>query len=431
MNDISGEVNSSESVPDSDQIKTQPDFARQDDSGFGRPCGPKRVFPVNQPKTAPDGGVSEHEPIKEQPNFARRGDSGFGRPRGPQVSLPPIVDSTPESDLEFTDTEDEKFFGDDIFLPWVGKALRGLIFPIAAIAGFFIVIQTASFLVSVRKLPLVDQILLIIPVIIFGGLAVWYILKMFRLWWKLRVSPQIQLKAMRELANRKELRELSTRDKNRAVSKLKELLEDERAYAGKEFRSALKKFATSPDEFELIEKLEVARKKLIDDATYRRKASSEWLKDFEQNFQKLLDEIAGIRIRKYYFHAGIMTAISPYPLMDRLIVLRVCLAMLKDLLEIYALKPSWDKSLVLLAKVIIKTYLAGVIDKVAGEAAEHAVNNVIENIPALAATTAAKGICAVVSKGAGKGAGMLVQAVMVYRLGQTTIKMLRPIQDVV
>ena len=118
-----------------------------------------------------------------------------------------------------------------------------------------------------------------------------------------------------------------------------------------------------------------------------------------------------------------MTGISPYPLFDRLIVLRACLGMLKELLAIYALKPSWDKNLVLLAQVILDTYLAGVIDN----AAENGMNLVMDNIPELTNVTLSRGLDLVIRKGGGRGAGMLTQAYMVYRLGNAAVKVLRPV----
>ena len=95
----------------------------------------------------------------------------------------------------------------------------------------------------------------------------------------------------------------------------------------------------------------------------------------------------------------------------------------EDLLEIYALKPSWDKNLVLLAKVILNTYLAGIIDN----AAENGMNLVMDNLPELTNVTLSRGMDLVIRKGGGKGAGMLAQAYMVYRLGNAAIKVLRPV----
>ena len=53
----------------------------------------------------------------------------------------------------------------------------------------------------------------------------------------------------------------------------------------------------------------------------------------------------------------------------------------------------------------------------------------MDSIPELTNATLSKGLDMIIRKGGGKGAGMLAQAYMVYRLGNAAIKMLRPIQD--
>ena len=363
----------------------------------------------------------QSEPAAE--SARREYDPGIGRRKNgkdivPEDELNPPL--PPESMPDADSGEAEDFLKNDTILPWLGKTLRASLLLAASFAMFFIITQTASFLASVRQLSRIEQILLAIPMVIFGCIILWYLYKMLSLFWKLRVSPQIRLKALQALEERKTLRDLSLNAGHKAVEKLCRLLEDGRTYGSKDYPAALRKLEVPPDQ---IDELNNARLKLIENARNPRSASSDWLVDFREHFQIRLDEIAAKRIRKYYVHAGIMTGISPYPLFDRLIVLRACLGMLKDLLEIYALKPSWDKNLVLLAKVILNTYLAGFIDN----AAESGMNLVMDNLPELTNVTLSKGLDLVIRKGGGKGAGMLAQAYMVYRLGNAAVKVLRPI----
>jgi len=317
--------------------------------------------------------------------------------------------------------EDEDLLKTVSFFHGAARCFRGVVLFAAAVAVIFIITQTASFLANVRQLSRVEQILLTIPMVIFGLVIAWYILKMFAVFWRLRVSPQIRIKALQELSERRELREMSLKAHRRAVEKLSSLLADKNAYADKKYAGTLARLAVPPDQ---IDELEGVRTRLIREAETPQGSPGDWLNDFKRNFQAPLDEIAKRRIRKYYIHTGIMTGISPYPLFDRLIVLRACLAMLKDLLEIYALKPAWDKNLILLARVILNTYLAGVIDK----AAEAGVDLVMDSIPELTNATLSKGLDMIIRKGGGKGAGMLTQAYMVYRLGNAAVKMLRPVE---
>ena len=396
---------------------------RKGDSSSMRPSGPKQPFPtISHSAVASEKYSAEGlgKPTR------RKGDFGLGRPSGPkQAFQPDKLQETfsTESDLEQALDDGEKFLDSDVFWNWFGKPLRGLILPVGAIAGFFVITQTVSFLTNIRQLPITGQIGLGAGLAIFGGLIVWHLIKTLRLWWRLRVSPQVQTRALRELADREALRELCIKNNKSAVDKLMELLGNERTYAGEEFKAALKRLAVSTEEIADFEK---RRRQLLCDAQL--KSSDEWLDDFKIKIQEPLDKIADRRIKKYYYHAGFMTALSPYPLMDRLIVLRTCLAMLQELLEIYALKPSWGNRLILFAKVILNVYLAGVIDDAVGSKVEAGVNTVIDNIPALTTTAVDKGLGFIASKGAGKGAGMLVQAYMVYRLGNAAQKMLRPIK---
>ena len=186
----------------------------------------------------------------------------------------------------------------------------------------------------------------------------------------------------------------------------------------------LRKLVDSKDQ---IKALERAREQLIENSEDMPGTPHDWLIDFKRDFQNPLDKIAEKRIWKYSKHAAVMTAISPYPLIDRLIVLQACLAMLKELLEIYALKPSWDKNLMLLARVILNTYLAGVIDEVVGKGAENAADNVASALANWCEKDIPGGIIPVIGKGTGKIAGMITQAIIVRRLGYAAMGMLQPI----
>ena len=102
----------------------------------------------------------------------------------------------------------------------------------------------------------------------------------------------------------------------------------------------------------------------------------------------------------------------------RLIVLSSSIGMLKDLLELYSLKPTWDKNVVLMAQVIINTYCAGVLENITDSA--------IENISNLAGEAFTQ-IPDIALRAAGKTTETVVHGCMVYRLGQAALKVLRPV----
>ena len=389
--------------------------------------GPKVYYDPDSPQV-PAEPSAEERPAPDLPgpgtSARRENDTCVGRRMPEKDYLPPgaLEPPLPPDPAGRDGGEVEELLKNDTVLPWFGRVLRGILLLTAAVGMFFIVAQTASFLANVRRLSLAEQILLAIPAVIFGLIILWYFVKALLLFRRLRVSPQIGFKALQVLSERREMREMSRKAKRAAVEKLTALLKDRRAYAAKDYPETLRKLDVAPEQLKALDR---ARQKLIGEAENPPGTSLDWVEEFREKFQSQLNGIAGKRIRKYYLHAGIMTGISPYPLFDRLIVFRACLAMLKELLEIYAVKPSWDKNLMLLAQVILNTYLAGVIDN----AAESGMDLVMDNLPELTNVTLSRGLDLVIRKGGGKGAGMLTQAYMVYRLGNAAVKMLQPVCD--
>lgn len=301
------------------------------------------------------------------------------------------------------------------FVSKASKVLKFILLLLAAAATVFIVTETASFLASVRKLSLLEQIFLSIPMAIFAGIILYLIINLFFLLRKFHVSPQISIKALEQLEERRSLRKLSLMCNRDAVKKLSRFLE---SYPSDGVE--LKKLGISSD---VISRLEKNRRKLIESANNLPGTTQDWIVDFRINFQNKLDEIAKKRIQYYSWNVAVMTGISPFSLIDRLIVLSGCLSMLKEFMQIFALKPSWDKNLVLMGKVIIQTYLAGIIYDVADTGID-AINSKLlegvgEGIPDFACKVAS-GFSKKVTEGA-------IQGFMIFRLGKSALKILHPV----
>ena len=345
----------------------------------------------------------------------RAGDSGVGRP-SPKKRVVETKDPSSATAREIPINDDVG--GDDPIAPsiyaptWICKALRvGLLF-ISAVAVFFIVTQTASFLANVRQLSLLEQILLSIPLAIFGGIILGIIVKILLLLRKLRVSPQIKIKALQELEDRKSLRRLCLKSNRDAVEKLCAFLKGSFDKNGEELR-------TLGGDGETVKSLIKRRDMLIQEAENPSGTSQAWIADFRQFIQDPLDKIAQKRILRYSMNTAIMTGISPFSLIDRLIVFSACLSMLKELMQLYSLKPSWDKNFILMGQVIVNTYLAGVIEDVA-EAG-------IDGLTDLAGDTVSQ-IPDYALRWAGKTAETATQGYMVYRLGKAAIRVLHPVR---
>ena len=366
----------------------------------------------NGAAAAPDTIIPE-EP--ETPSTARRaGDSGVGRPVPDKIivetkELPPAAPESPVSD----DVGEEDPIATSIYAPtWICKTLQACLLFISAVAVFFIVTQTASFLANVRQLSLPEQILLSVPLVIFGGIILWVIVKILLLFLRLRVSPQIKVKALQELEERKSLRNLCLKSNREAVGKLCAFLKDSFSKNGEELR------ALGVDA-ETVRSLMKRRDMLIQDAENPSGTSRGWIADFRQFIQEPLDKIANGRIVRCSMNTAIMTGISPFSLIDRLIVFSACLSLLKGLMQIYSLKPSWDKNLILMGQVIVNTYLAGVIEDVA----EAGIDGVAD-----LAGDAVSQIPDYALRWAGKAAETATQGYMVYRLGKAAVRVLHPVR---
>lgn len=369
---------------------------------------------ISETAHAEDRGTAEAVAV---PVSARRGgDSGVGRrvTRGKSVDTSELKSVASEQTHAECDENQlaDKVLADSFFIPQgLCAAARLAIVCVVAFVVFFLVTQLASFLANVRMLTLSEQIVLSLPLVLFGGVILWIVLKLLVLMYRLRVSPQVKIKAITALEERKELRTLSLKVNREAVERLGEYLE-------RDCRIDAVFFKSLGMSVEQIATLESVRKRLIADAKSPSGTSQDWLLSFQRDFQDTLDAVAKKRIVKYSANAGLMAGISPFPLMDRLIVLSSSLALLKELLEIYSLKPSWDKNLVLMAHVIANTYFSGMI----GDVAEGGIDSITEmagdtlaNVPNLAL------------KIAGKATETALQGYMVYRLGNAAMRVLRPV----
>lgn len=369
-----------------------------------------------------------------EPSAQRENESPFLPPEKKTIPCDRVDKSISETKFneKVLDFEREELQDSDFELPsCIRHSIRVILLLIAVVAMFFITVQTASFLSSIRNFSLTEKVLLAVPMIIFGGIILWFLGKIILLSWQFRKSNPISLDAIKDIEKRQKLQEASSNKNNEkleeAVEELKELLRD--SYQNHQI--VLSKYRVDPDK---IRTMENHRKRLIHDAeTYMSGTSLDWISDFCVHYQSILDDIAAKRIRHVAAHAGIMTSISPYPLIDRLIVLASCITIIKELMEIYALKPTGNNSIMLLVQVIYKIYISGFIDDAAANAAANGVEFVNEKFPDLAEFTvlgiSGDTLANIAGKVVGKAGGMLTQAIMVYRLGCATQKMLRPVNS--
>ncbi len=287
---------------------------------------------------------------------------------------------------------------------------------VASVLGLFLVSETVSFWVSVESLPQTGRWLAIGGFLIFGSVIAAVITGLLWSCVRLQRSPQIKLQAIRRLNERRQMQKFVKSKHDEARKTLETYLKS--FPVGPDGRRALLAAGVMDSECKDLEK---ASDHLLDNE--RLLSSADWCSDFENIFLSILDSAANRRIIKYANRAGLSTAATPVAIVDRMIILYSSLAMIKDLLTIYQLRPAAAQTWVVFSKSILLTYLSGLVE----ESTEHAADEMMGNIEewtegGIGALTGALGQA--VSAKAAEG---LLNRIFLKRIGKSTIRIIRPV----
>ena len=248
-----------------------------------------------------------------------------------------------------------------------------------------------------------------------------------RLGWalrRLRRTPSVRLRVFGALDQRRRWQHLARRrvDEARAVLHA-HLQEYDVRY--------VRRYLADADGIRLDE----AQRSLVNDADDR--SSAEWLEHFADRVQAPVDRVASRRVRSYALKVGLGTAASRFSILDQMIVLSACLALLKELLSLYGLRPTAFHTGLLLARSVVTTYLSGVVHDVS----DHVADEIESAGEGLADDGLVQDLLGKLSQGAGEvvGAGVLaplagrtaegaVNAFLIYRLGSAAVRLIQPIR---
>lgn len=255
-------------------------------------------------------------------------------------------------------------------------------------------------------------------VTLIGGVVAYYLGRMGMLFFRLKTQQQLNIRALNILAERRQMQALAeekSRDARRLfTSYLRDYPVD---------REPLEKFAALGLDAESVIKLRAARERLLN-VEYA-ETSKQWLDEYRDSFQSVLDEAAKARVWNYALKAGVATSTSPYPLLDQAIVLYTCTSMIGDLMKLYNIRPALGQTGVILGQAILHAYLVGVFD----DAANTAANTMSETLKGMAHTgpemvglRAAKFVSAKLAEGT-------INGMLVRRLGRQTVRMLQPMRE--
>jgi uncharacterized membrane protein YcjF (UPF0283 family) len=286
---------------------------------------------------------------------------------------------------------------------------------IAAVMGMFLVTEVVRFVSGLKALPLWAQWLSSVCLIIFASIIVFVLFSILISIIKLQKTPQISTKAMKKLSERRCMQEDIQKRSAKSKRELKK-------YLGSYFldgkkRNQLRKMGMTEED---LEKLDIGQRYLLES----RLSTEDWIEDFGKKFQAVLDDFANKRVEKHANYVGVGTATVSIAMIDRWIVLYGCMAMIKDLLVIYNLRPAFGQSLLIFSKSIIYIYMSGLVEDAAEVATQSAVDfsqKLTEDGVNVLSGPITKVVGAKVTE-------FLVNKILLKRLGKRAISLLQPVR---
>lgn len=354
--------------------------------------------------------------------FGREGDPGFDLPSPGPISGRPLTEeekrrteSEKAAALERDYLEElEKLRGMHSLLSipsWIRPLLIYPVFLFLAFIGTVTIAQTASGIAGIFALPSPLSWVMGGLLALLGAIALLICARLLWLLFRLRRSGAWDLAAHQQLGERRSLQEAALRHRRESVSKLCGYL---RGYDLGE--RGLKKLELSGLDAEDLKGLAEDREYLLQKSGALE--TGEWVNAFQGRFQHRLDRAAGALVERFARKTSISTAISPDPLLDRIIVLGMTMGMLMRLLELYGLRPSAAGAASLLAAAFSHTYLAGFAQDISENIAEISGDMIAEQMGEGAAK---------VTKLVGSKVGEAsLHYLLVRRLGSAAIRQIQP-----
>ncbi len=297
------------------------------------------------------------------------------------------------------------------FLTW-------LILATASILGLFLIGQGVSFANNIKSMAYPFNWIVGCGAGLLAVVLLLLILKLLVMLVCLHSSPGISLKTMEVLRERQSWQRLVKEHAEKAQGKLKKYLANYEL--GGESRKRLIAVGLTEEEYDSM----VAGKEFLLSGDVPM-SPDEWLDQFKCRFQCVLDTVAARRSRQYAAKAGFGTAISPVTIIDQTVVLYSCVALIKDLMFIYHLRPAFGQTAVILSRAILNTYLSGMLEEVTEKAADTVADSINEWSGEMAG---------VLGSGLGRAIGAktteaMLNGFLIWRLGKRTISQLQPVRN--
>jgi uncharacterized membrane protein YcjF (UPF0283 family) len=304
---------------------------------------------------------------------------------------------------------------------------------LAVLVGVFLVVEVLQLLAALTALPIAFQIVAYVflsGVFIITAGTVW---QWTAMWRRLRVNQQIRLTKV-------------SADSQRLSS-------DVLGAAKKQLQTYLKTYDLSLDSpighqfralgfgAESLKRLAECRHRLLQES--RPISSREWIDEFRRDWLDALDAMARARISRYGKFVALKTAISPYAILDFLVVIYNNVRMLQDLCLLYQVRTGLAGTLYLLCLCIFQAFMAEAVnealDAIGEDGVEDGADATAESLgdgaPDLVEEASSEGLSRIVSgvgehflgSAAKKAAEGMANWFFLRRIGRQAMRLLQPL----
>jgi uncharacterized membrane protein YcjF (UPF0283 family) len=416
----------------------------QDPPPLGRPIQAPRPAPG---QTASPPRATPQASDVAMPNSSEMMESASGRPadttigRLPQVpkELKPSQVSQADLDTRKEQHQREKslvLLQDAQLYEFPQFFTQMLLFlggTLAVLIGVFLVVEMLQLFAVLNAMPrtfqIVAYVFLCVIFIITAG-TVW---QWSAMWRRLRVNQQIQLTKVSAASQR-----LSSEMMGAARKQLQTYLKTYDLSLGSPLYQQFRTLGFGP---ESLKRLDECRQRLLLES--RPISSKEWIDEFRRDWLAALDATARARISRYGKFVALKTAISPYAILDFLVVIYNNFRMLQDLCLLYQVRTGLAGTVYLLGLCIFQAFMAGAVNEALDtigedgveEGADAAAESLGDGPPELVEEASSEGLSRILSgvgenflgsaaKKAGEG---MANWFFLRRIGRQAMRLLQPL----
>jgi uncharacterized membrane protein YcjF (UPF0283 family) len=304
---------------------------------------------------------------------------------------------------------------------------------LAVLVGVFLVVEVLQLLAALTALPIAFQIVAYVflsGVFIITAGTVW---QWTAMWRRLRVNQQIRLTKVSAESQRLSSEVLGAAKKQlQTYLKTYDLSLD--SPLGHQFRA----LGFGP---ESLKRLAECQHRLLQEN--RPISSREWIDEFRRDWLDALDAMARARISRYGKFVALKTAISPYAILDFLVVIYNNVRMLQDLCLLYQVRTGLAGTVYLLCLCIFQAFMAGAVnealDAIGEDGVEDGTDATAESLgdgaPDLVEEASSEGLSRIVTgvgenflgSAARKAAEGMANWFFLRRIGQQAMRLLQPL----